>query len=294
MKNAQDHAVTSLPFNLSTEIKDGSALAGDEFNDEQLLKWFAEEREAFYDVNEGNSETDPWYAYMRLVNERLGFSRIRWPRSGQRSILILGPGSGIEIARFTAENPDWRICFLEASENFKAELKSKYPQSQVINATISGDISVEQGSQDVVCAFSVLHHLPRVSHVIRETFRVLKPGGLLLVREPCSSMGDWRFPRSATPNERGISRAFLVQTACRVGFTVEAKPIPILFSPLNSLFAWLGCRWLMTPFLFYPFYWFDRVISWLVSFNDYYWRDARYKKFGPSAYFYIFRKPRLG
>lgn len=38
---------------------------------------------------------------------------------------------------------------------------------------------------------------------------------------------------------------------------------------------------------------YERTASrfWDASKNDYYWRDAWYKRVGPSAYFYVFRKP---
>lgn len=279
---------SSLPLDISTAIKDGSILAGDDFAGEQLTKWFSQEKEAYYCGDAGNSETDNWYAYMRLVNETLGFSRISFSKDELRSILVLGPGSGIEVDQFVSEHPDWSLFFLEASDNFKTELKNKYPSSQIVDATISGDILLDSESQDVVCAFSVLHHIPNVSHVLREAYRVMKPGGLLLVREPCSSMGDWRYPRAATPNERGLSLRWFIATAKTIGFKMEIRPVPIFFAPINSLLKKIGLDSLMPSKAFYAI---DRVVSMFVSVNNHYWRNAWYKKLGPSAYFYVLRKP---
>ncbi len=280
-------ASTSLPMEPSREIKDGEVLAGDDFFGDELIKWFLQEKEAYYSENKGESDTDNWYGYMRCVNQKLGFSKITLREREPCSLLVLGPGSGIEVDRFASDNSMWSINFLEASDNFKAELRNKYPQSHLINAMTNGDISLASNSQDVVCAFSVLHHIPNVSHVIREVYRVMKPGGLFLVREPCSSMGDWRFPRAATPNERGLSVRWLIAVAKSAGFKVETKPIPILFYPLRSFVKKLGFDFVLTWKLYYLV---DRLVSSLASMNDYYWRDCWYKKFGPSAYFYVLRK----
>ncbi len=280
-------AITSLPRCINKDIKSGASLAGDDLTEEGLKRWFAEEREAFYHDNAGNSEVDPWYAYMRYLNERLGFSRLKLAPSRGRSVLVLGPGSGIEIDHFATSHPDWELCFYEASDNFKSELKARYPHSSIVDAIPAGNVSLESGTQDLVCAFSVLHHVPNVSRVMGEIHRVLKPGGILLIREPCSSMGDWRLPRSATPNERGIGRNFLLNKALTIGFEVTMRPRPVLFAPLNTFLKKLRADSLLPASMLF---WIDRLASRAISWNDWYWRDRWYKKLGPSAYFYVFRK----
>jgi SAM-dependent methyltransferase len=287
LNNTKYKFTTSLPNDVSPAIKAGLHLAGNDFVGEQLNKWFFEEKEAYYCGNNGNSETDNWYAYMRLVNEALGFSRVTFIKDAKQSLLVLGPGSGIEIDKFASAHTDWTLFFLEASDSFKTELKKKYPSSQIVEPTTIGDIQLPSSSQDVVCAFSVLHHIPNVEHVIREAFRVLKPGGLFLVREPCSSMGDWRHPRDATPNERGMSSFWLTNTSKLIGFQIEEKPIPILFSPLNTILKKIRFDILFPTF---GFYFLDRMVSKFLELNTHYWRDTWYKKMAPSAYFYVLRK----
>jgi ubiquinone/menaquinone biosynthesis C-methylase UbiE len=126
---------------------------------------------------------------------------------------VLGPGSGKEVEQFATQNPECQLHFLEASKNFQKILLDRFTGSRIVLPHYSGDIALADNSQDVVCAFSVLHHIPNVSKVIAEIGRITKPGGLMMTREPCSSMGDWRGQRSATPNERGISRSLMVKFA---------------------------------------------------------------------------------
>jgi SAM-dependent methyltransferase len=280
-------AYTSLPFEITSGIKEGRVLVGDDFDLDKLTQWFAQEKEAFYSANAGSSEVDPWYAYMRYVNDTLAFSKIDYAQKEPKSLLVIGPGSGIEVDAFARKHPDWVLSFLEASKNFQAELTRRFPKAHVVDPTLAGDIPLGNESQSIVCAFSVLHHIPNVTKVIQEVYRVTKHGGLFFVREPCSSIGDWRYPRSATPNERGISRGYLISAALGAGFLAERKPVPILFEPINKILR------KTIGFSFVPFvllYYVDRLISLLLSFNDRYWRDTLYKKFGPSSYFYIFQK----
>lgn len=271
---------TSLPKNIPQDVKLGHMLVGDDYTLEQIEKWFEQEKEAFFVNDAGNSYLDPWYAYMRYVNQRIGFSTFSNKKNG--NMLVLGPGNGSEVCNFC----DWSLTFVEASKNFAAVLESDFPRSRVLSPALSGSIDLESNSQDVVCAFSVLHHIPNVSDIVAEVARVIKTGGVFLVREPCSSMGDWRYPRSATPNERGLPVSWLIRTAQDEGLVIERK-VPIFFSPINILLKKTVGILRLPMFCVYAV---DRLISSIVAFNDHYWRDTLLKRIGPSAYFYVFRK----
>lgn len=278
---------TSLPKEIGPSIRDGSYLVGDDFNEEQLALWFAQEREAFYEGDAGNSEEDPWYAYMRYVNDRLGFLAVLREPTQPKSMLVLGPGSGKEVEQFARSNPGCKLNFVEASKNFQSELCERFPGCNIVIPCYTGEINLDNSSQDIVCAFSVLHHIPNVSRVLAEVGRVTRPGGLLMVREPCSSMGDWRKTRSATPNERGISRKLMVQFAERAGFGHERRPTPIIFEPINKILK-KTIGFSRVPFGF--LYFIDHLVSGLLSVNDRYWRESWPAKLGPSSYFYLFRR----
>jgi len=276
---------TSLPSKITTDIKSGRKLAGDDFTGEQLKLWFKQEKEAYYEDDLSNDgSTDPWYEYMRYTNSLLGFENIK---NTPLSIVVLGPGPGVEIEEFSRLYPKCKINFIEASENFKVILKEKFTNSEIIEPYYNGSINLEDSSQDIVIAFSVLHHIPNISYVMSEITRVLKPNGLLLIREPCSSMGDWRLPRSATPNERGLAKHFLEEKFKENNLQYVKKPVAIIFEPINTILKKYFKNFKYKPRWIYPF---DRFISTLVSFNDYYWRDNIIKKIGPSSYFYIVKK----
>lgn len=278
---------TSLPSMPTEEVKCGEVLFGNDFSQPALEKWFKQEEEAYYEGDAGNGDVDPWYAYMRYVNEQLGFKLLETLNANLSDILAIGPGSGIELEDLHSNNPTAKLHFVEASQNFQKQLAIKFPNSSIISPSCSGDIGMVNASVDLVTAFSVLHHIPNVSKVISEASRVLRNGGYFLVREPCSSMGDWGKPRSATPNERGISKSLLIKFALQNGFEIVDEPIPILFEPLNRIIKkTIGFDRVQHKYL----YLVDKIVSLLVSKNDYYWRDQAFKKFGPSSYFYVFKK----
>jgi SAM-dependent methyltransferase len=279
---------TSLPQEIGSDIRSGHVLAGDDYSPEQISRWFSQEKEAFFSDDQGNSHIDPFYAYMRSLTRRLGGVALRELAGGRRSMLVLGPGSGLEIEEFIGTDDEWRITLIEASENFRQQLAQRFPTSVVIPATESGELQVPSKSVDLILALSVLHHIPNVSFVLGEFARILKDDGFAIIREPCSSMGDWRKPRLATPNERGIGKSWMLEAARRVGLVPAQRPVPILFHPLSILTKKLGVGRLMHTSLYYRL---DAAISRIFQCNDHYWRDSWRKKLGPSAYFYVFKKP---
>lgn len=279
--------ITSLPVEITKEIKTGAKLVGDDYSPEQIARWYFEEKEAFFSFDNGNSINDPHDAYLRSLTCKLAATAIHRDDSLQRTILVLGPGTGLEMDSILQYDKFLKIIFIEASENFRSNLLVKFPKSTILSPKESGELSLESNSVDLILALSVLHHIPNVSFLIQEFARVLKSDGYAIIREPCSSMGDWRIPRGLTPNERGIPKSWMLRTAKNFQLKPVRRPVPVIFNPLSRLIKKLKCGWLMSTKVYF---FLDIFASQLVACNDHYWRDAWYKKIGPSAYFYVFRK----
>jgi SAM-dependent methyltransferase len=174
----------------------GEKLYGDDFAQQQLEDWFADEREAYAAVS---SEAPYAYKYHALDWQH-GF---RWLRDGTfRDVLGVGSAYGDEFVPILERAE--RITIVEPSDSFsRPDLAGK--PLRYVRPVASGSLPFAEESFDLCTCFGVLHHVANVSHVVTELFRCLRPGGYLLVREPVTSMGDWRKRRQGlSKRERGI------------------------------------------------------------------------------------------
>ena len=162
-------------------------------------------------------------------------------------MLGIGSATGAELAPLAKLSKS--LTVLEPSDGFKTDTVHGKPVSY-IKPNASGLMPFKDSAFDIVVCFSVLHHIPNVSTVVREMMRVVKPGGYVLLREPTHSMGDWRKPRRGlTKRERGIPLTVFRQIIRSIGFEVvhEARC-------MFSLTSRLG------PFLRRPV-WSDKLIA---------------------------------
>ena len=88
------------------------------------------------------------------------------------------------------------------------------------------------GSVDCVVAFDVLEHLTDDESATREAFRVLGPGGALLVAVP-ADMALWSAHDEAVGHVRRYDRAGLIRLARGAGFdVVEVRSWNVLLRPI--------------------------------------------------------------
>lgn len=95
------------------------------------------------------------------------------------SLLDIGCGYGFFLEK--ARQRGWRVFGIEPCEHARVYAKSK---SLDIEAGNLFDRKYNDEIFDVVTLFYVLEHLPEPSRYLKEIYRILKPGGLLLVRVP--------------------------------------------------------------------------------------------------------------
>jgi ubiquinone/menaquinone biosynthesis C-methylase UbiE len=153
--------------------------------------------------------------------------------------------------------------------------------------SVNGDMALESSSVDLVVAFDVLHHIANVSHLLAEIARVLKPGGLLAVREPISSMGDWRRARPGmTPCERGLPIAWFPSAAEARGLHIERERL-CLFAPLSKVLMRLNVR---PPLKHRPLVLLDWLLSEALRWNVRYRRASALSKLAPSSAAWLLRK----
>lgn len=275
---------------ITESIRKADSLAGDDLSSDQIIKWYKEEELAFdaseVSIYSKNLEIDPFYIYLRSLILKLS-DCLRWPEKNKKiKVLCIGPGDGSEIKNIKGLLNN-NLYFIESSNYFIDLLEINFPGSNILKSEPLGEINLKDASIDIVICLSVLHHMPNVTKIISECYRVLDKDGTLIIREPCSSMGNWKNPeRKSTPNERGIPRKWLLKTSKKIGFQ-KLKSTPIAFLPLSKLFKLLRLNKFMQSNLYFIL---DRLISLLLVNNDKYFRKSFFQKLGPNVYFYELRK----
>lgn len=125
--------------------------------------------------------------------------------SAAQRVLALGCGKGEELTRWSSNSQSQIVAF---------DISEPYVRSARQRVTAHGDASqcgfsvmdahqlgFQDASFDLVVGFGILHHLePDVA--LTEIWRVLRPGGRLLLQEPLQGAPFLRLFRRLTPNAR--------------------------------------------------------------------------------------------
>lgn len=250
----------------------GRQLYGDNFSTSELEKWYREEATAWADSGCIDSETIV-YQYHEM-NRRYG-----WKYTTGRTFkkaMSLG-GAFAEEFEPIIDLVD-EIYVIEPAEKFYRNVVHGKPAFYQA-PSITGTLPFENETFDLITCFGVLHHIANVSYVFSELARVLEKGGLLLVREPIISMGDWTRERPAlTKNERGIPLPVLQELIAKNKLAILGFKL-IGFAPLLALGAKLKVDVWKNKFLLDM----DASLSTLTRFNYRYHREKFFQKFGPTS-----------
>jgi len=268
-----------MPDDLSPYFA-GKRLYGDDFTIAQIREWFADEAEGY--ANLGAREKPEYsYAYHRL-NQFHAFNLLR----GRQFDHALGIGSAYGDEFQPIATNIRRITILDPSDAFAGVTEVFGTPCAHEKPDVSGDIAFDSSSFDLIVSLGALHHIPNVSHVVSECYRCLRKNGLMLLREPILSMGDWRKPRTGlTKRERGIPAEILDEIVRRAGFTVRRRSL-CNFPLIPRLAEKLGLSAYNNTVLTSM----DALLSRAFSWNVKYHRTRPYEKLAPSSVFYVLEK----
>jgi SAM-dependent methyltransferase len=261
------------------DIKDylsGYKLYGDDFDEAAITAWYASEAYGYYNlvITAGGGS----YGYHAL-NSVCGFSFL--PKRRLDTCLTLGCASGEDVAPLAAYVS--RFIAIEPAEKWwRSEIGGR--PAEFMKPTVLGDIALPSASVDLVTSFGVLHHIANVGRVLGELGRVLRPGGLLLLREPIHSMGDWRQPRRGlTKNERGIPIRWLHETLTESGLRILQQRY------CQAPTTWRLARLLgqNTPYGNAAWVYFDLLVSAMLRRNAQRYHRTGLQKLAPGSVFIV-------
>ena len=260
----------------------GLKLHGDGLDELGLAAWYADEADGYAQV--AGAEVGPLDALQEPCHANR-FHAFRFlPQRQFECCLALGAASGREYAplagkvgRYIAIEPGrafWRETIAGAPADYRAP-------------SVTGVIDLPDGTCDLACSFGVLHHIANVGDVLCEVARVLKPGGWFVLREPITSLGDFRSPRPGlTRNERGIPHAMMDRLLVEAGFVIRHRRM--VNFPGSREIPWkLGLKsaW-DNPVVVR----LDAVLAGLMSWNARYWRPRLIDKLAPRAVYWVVEK----
>lgn len=260
----------------------GQHVYGNDFDAAGVAQWFADEEHAYAELAGADRSTHT-YGY-HAFNARHGFAHL--PRAQHfASALGFGSNFGDELLPLLPHID--RLTLMDSSSRYQVgELAGQ--AVHYVMAQACGDLALPSRSMNLITVFSVLHHIPNVSHVLNELARVLAPGGWLVLREPVTTMGDWRVPRQGlTQHERGLPKTWLLNSVRAAGLTVKHHA-DCQFAPLTRLCSRVGLNAFGSPLLVAV----DAVLSHLFSWNSRYHRPGFWQKFAPASVFIVAQKTR--
>jgi SAM-dependent methyltransferase len=264
----------------------GKSLYGDKFSLPHIQEWYESEVTGYFDLLSDHYKfTDDQHRYdyeYAALNQFHAIDKLR--NQDFDTCLALGCAAGDDISPLATVVRQF-IAIEPAEKWWRDEIGGK--PARYIRPSPGGDIELKSATVDLATSFGVLHHIPNVSHVVSEIARVLKPGALFVLREPISSMGDWRKRRAGlTANERGLPVEWFEATANAAGFDILARRV-CMFGPLSAVTRKLG---ISSPYSRKPIVKLDWLLSEAFRWNERYWRDGLAKKFAPSSAFWILKR----
>ena len=261
----------------SNEFLSGKKLYGDNFNLKQIKEWYADEKEGYSDLI---SPKKYYYGYHEL-NKKYGYNKLKNIKKYKK---VLGFGSAYGHELHPILQKIWEIHIVEPSKKLRLKtLEGK--KLKYIEPSVSGKLPYKDNSFDLITCFGVLHHIPNVSKVLSELFRVLEYGGYILIREPIVSMGDWTKKRfGLTKRERGIPLEIFRKIISEHNMKIISEDL-VLF-PLTRRLELGGKRACNSKVIV----WIDEILSKLFSWNNKYHSIKFYHKIRPQSVFFVLRK----
>ncbi|MBW8784877.1 MAG: methyltransferase domain-containing protein [Novosphingobium sp.] len=255
----------------------GLRLHGEGLDDADLAAWFADEQDGYFgiagpaadDEAQQRSAANEYHLFRHLPPRRFACCLALGAAGGREYVGLAG-----RVERFVAIEPGrgfWRDTIAGAPAEYRVP-------------TLRGTIDLPDGACDLAGAFGVLHHIPNVAEVLAELARVLAPGAPLMLREPITSLGDFRRPRPGlTRNERGIPHAMMDQMLAAAGFRIRRKRF-VSVPGTRELPARLGLSnaW-DNPAIIR----LDAALARLTAWNARYWRPRLWHKLAARAAYWL-------
>ena len=157
-----------------------------------------------------------WWADYRHVMKEI-------ERFRPASLIDIGCGSGGFLCAVQKCFPDIQLNALDLSEEMVRETQERLGPSAVAIVGDSEQMPLESERYEIVTCNMSIHHYPHAQDAVNEMYRILKPGGTLLLNDmdcasPIRALANWAFPRLPGGDVKMYTRREITQMIQEAGF----------------------------------------------------------------------------
>jgi ubiquinone/menaquinone biosynthesis C-methylase UbiE len=160
-----------------------------------------------------------WREESRLLRE-LGVD-------GAGTIVEVGCGSGALLARLHELAPAARLVGVEPDAELRAHARERVPSGELVDGAADA-LPLPDASADAVVVRFVLQHLADPVEALRETRRVLRPGGVVVAIEVDG--GLWGLAQPSWPEVQAVQAKAWAAQARRGGDRMIGRRLPRLLA----------------------------------------------------------------
>lgn len=134
-----------------------------------------------------------------------------------------GPGAFLRLVEDTY--PDIQLNALDLSEEMISETRERLSDTSIVTVGDSEHMPLESEQYQVVTCNMSIHHYPHPQNAVNEMYRILKPGGYLLLNDmdcaaPIRAAANWVFPRLPGGDVKMYCRNEIEGMARSAGFRI--------------------------------------------------------------------------
>jgi SAM-dependent methyltransferase len=156
-----------------------------------------------------------WYFRALHAHIRRALDAADW--AGEKKVLDAGCGTGGLIRRMAGERPSWRWSGVDLSPLALEFARRRCPAETDLREAAVTALPWADASFDAVVSADVLYHVDDDAAALREFFRVLRPGGQVVINVPAYRW-LWSYHDLAVHSRRRYGRRELLEKLRAAGF----------------------------------------------------------------------------
>ena len=138
-------------------------------------------------------------------------------------LIDIGCGPGGFLCAVQKRFPEIQLNALDLSEEMVRETAERLGPSTIVTAGDAERMPLESGQYDAVTCNMSIHHYPHPQNAVNEMYRILAPGGTLLLNDmdcllPIRAFANWIFPRLPGGDVKMYTRREITDMVRQAGF----------------------------------------------------------------------------